>query len=181
MDLRDKLANPASIRYIDKLVLEVYEQPDTFPILFQLIFDADMKVAWKAAWVCDKISEKTPDWFSSSHFDQLCKLLLQTNHSGLQRGCLSTLLNLPLPEEISVDFINFCFESMISPKSAIAVQALSMKMLLRISQKEPDFALELKAYLENIDVNCYSAGFIATRKNTLKVLNKMKLGEGVDK
>lgn len=177
MNLRDQLAHPASLRYIDKLVVEIYAEPDLFSSLYRLVFDSDMKIAWKAAWACDKISEQWPDWFTEAQFLELSTLILHTSHSGWQRGCLSILLHLPLPAEIPVDFINFCFDSMISAKSAIAVQALSMKMLLRISQQEPDFALELRAYLENLDTNCYSAGFIATRKNTLKVLNKMKLGE----
>jgi hypothetical protein len=60
---------------------------------------------------------------------------------------------------------------MVSPKSPIAVQALSMKMLYSICEKEPDLKPELIAYLENIDFECYSPGFNSTRRNIIKKLN----------
>lgn len=171
MDYREQLKNPASLRYIDKLVRDIYEQPEDFAVLYRLIFDEDKNVAWRAAWAVEKISEKHVNWFSEENFLELVNLILIKNHGGIQRGCLSMLLNLPLPNQIPVEFINFCFDSMISPKSPIAVQALSMKMLLRITQKEPDFRQELIAYLENIDFESYSAGFKSTRRNVLKALN----------
>ncbi|HEY6914170.1 MAG TPA: hypothetical protein VI413_05790 [Paludibacter sp.] len=171
MDYRDQLKNPASLRYIDKLVEVVIANPVDFETIYLLIFDADLKVAWRAAWSCEKISEKHVDWFNDMHFNELVKLFISTKHEGLQRGCISILNNLPLPNLIPVDLINICFERMVSLKSPIAVQALSMKMLLRICKNEPDFIPELKAYLENIDPGSYSAGFNSTRKNVLKALN----------
>lgn len=172
MDYRDQLKNPASLRYIDKLVEDVSANPVDFKSIYSLIFDEDLNVAWRAAWSCEKISEKHISWFDDSHFEQLTELFVSTKHNGLQRGCISILYNLPLPEHIPVELINTCFDRMISPKSPIAVQALSMKMLLRICKKEPDFIPELKAYLENIDAESYSAGFNSTRKNVLKMLDK---------
>jgi len=171
MNYRDQLKNPASLRYIDKLVEVVFDNPTDSDSIYLLIFDADLNVAWRAAWSCEKISEKHVDWFNDVHFEELVKLFVSTNHGGLQRGCLSILNNLPLPNLIPVELINTCFDRMVSLKSPIAVQALSMKMLLRICKKEPDFVPELKAYLENIDAGSYSAGFNSTRKNVLKTLN----------
>lgn len=172
MDYREQLKNPASLRYIDKLVEVVVANPADFRSVYSLIFDEDMNVAWRAAWSCEKISEKQLGWFNDADFEELTKLFISTKHEGLQRGCISILFNLPLPESIPVDLINTCFDRMISQKSPIAVQALSMKMLLRICKKEPDFVPELRAYLENVDAGSYSAGFNSTRKNVLKMLNK---------
>jgi hypothetical protein len=171
MDYREQLQNPASLRYIDKLVEVVFANPADFQSVYLLIFDTDLNVAWRAAWACEKISEKHVDWFTDNHFEELARLYILTKHSGLQRGCISILNNLPLPNPIPVDLINTCFDRMVSLKSPIAVQALSMKMLLRICKKEPDFIPELKAYLENIAAESYSAGFNSTRKNALKMLN----------
>ena len=172
MDYREQLKNPASLRYIDKIALEVMAHPADFSELYSLVFDTDMNVAWRAAWTCEKICEKHPDWYSNAHFEELSALFISTTHGGLQRGCLSILNVIRIPETISVDLINVCFERMVSMKSPIAVQALSMKMLLRICKQEPAFIPELKAYLENIDWGNYSAGFNSTRKNVLKALNK---------
>ena len=172
MDYRTHLQRPLSLRFVDKLVDEVFLCPADFPIVYRLIYDADEKVAWRAAWACQKISEKHPEWFSGQQFNELANLSISTRQGGLQRGCLSVLNNLPFPDPIPVDLINACFDWMISAKSPIAVQALSMKLLARICKAEPDFTPELIAYLENVDYESYSPGFISTRKNILKVLKK---------
>jgi hypothetical protein len=65
---------------------------------------------------------------------------------------------------------------MISPKYPIAVQAYAMKLLYQLCLIEPDLAIELKAYLENIDSNNYSVGYLSTRNNVIKLLNNKVLG-----
>lgn len=170
MDYRTHLYRPLSLHFVDYLAQEVFANPEDFGLVYQLIFDLDEKVAWRAAWACQKISEKHPEWFTEKHFDELAMCAMSTNHGGLQRGCLSILLNLSFPTVIQVDLINACFEWMISQKSPVSVQALSMKILFRICKSEPDFKHELVAYLENLDFENYSAGFKSTRNNVLKAL-----------
>ena len=170
MDYREHLIRPLSRHFVDQLVQEIFINPADSKIIYQLIFDPEVKVAWRAAWACQKIADAHPEWFSDAQFNELASLAIYANHGGLQRGCLSTLLNLPIPNPIQVELINACFEWMVSPKSPIAVQAISMKLLYRICCIEPDFKPELRAYLENVDSTAYSAGFNSTRKN---VLNKL--------
>jgi len=170
MDYRTHLLRPLSRHFVDLLVAEIFVNPADAVLIYQLIFDSDDRVAWRAAWACQKISDKHPEWFNDRQFLEIALLTLSSTHGGLQRGCLATLNNLPLPDPIPVEFINACFEWMISPKSPIAVQALSMKMLYRICVIEPAFRTELIAYLENIDPNDYSPGFNSTRRNVLKAL-----------
>jgi hypothetical protein len=171
MDYRLSLLHPMSLHYIDQLVLEVFATPADIVTVYRLIFDKDDKVAWRAAWACQKISERYPGWFTGSQFIEIALLTLSNPHGGLQRGCLSVLNNLPVPPSVPVEFINACFTRMVSPSSPIAVQCLSMKILYRICLLEPGFIPELKAYLENIDPGVYSAGFRSTRSHILKALN----------
>ena len=170
MNYRLHLLRPLSRHFVDLLVQEIFVNPSDAIIIYRLIFDSDDKVAWRAAWACQKISDKHPEWYNDQQFIEIGLLTLTTKHGGLQRGCLSILNNLPLPDLIPVELINACFEWMVSPKSPIAVQALSMKLLHKICLQEPGFTVELIAYLENIDPNDYSAGFKSTRKNVLKAL-----------
>jgi hypothetical protein len=171
MDYREHLIRPLSKLYVDHLVQEIFNNQADFNIVYQLIFDSDEKVSWRAAWSCQKISEKHPEWFTDKQFNELATLSISTSHGGLLRGCLSVLNNLLLPDPFPVELLNACFDWMIAPKSPISVQALSMKMLLRICKKEPGLKPELIAYLEYIDSENYSAGFNSTRKNVLKSLN----------
>lgn len=175
MDYREHLAQPLSKRFIDALVVEIFSKPADFIVVYSLIFDEDIKVAWRAAWAGQKISEKHPEWFTEEMFLKLSETCINTKQGGLQRGCLSILNNIKIPTSIPVGLINSCFEWMTSPRFPIAVQALSMKLLYRICLIEPDFIPEFKAYLENASPEDYSPGFISTRKNILKQLNSKKL------
>ncbi len=170
MDYREHLLRPLSLRYIDILVAKVIENPRDFKLIYNLIFDSEVKVAWRAAWACQKISEKHPEWFTENHFNELSNHALTTSHGGILRGCLSILKNIKFPNSISVDFINACFDWMVSPKSPIAVQAMSMKILYLICIKIPDFTPELKLVLQQTDLNCYSPGYICARNKILKLL-----------
>jgi len=171
MNYREQLSRPISKNFLEQLVRNVLDHPKDFQLIFQLIFDADNKVAWRAAWACAKVSEKHPDWFAEIQVLEIMKFTVSVTHGGVHRGCLSILSNLPLPNPIPVDFINACFDWMTSPKFPIAVQSLSMKILYSICQREPELSIELIAYLENVDFESYSAGFNSTRKNILKKLN----------
>ena len=102
MDYRAHLLLPLSKRYIDQFALEVFIHPETFARIYELIFDTDTTVAWRAAWACQKISEKQPELFTDKQFNELAAFTIASSHDGIKRGCLGTLNNLPLPQPIPV-------------------------------------------------------------------------------
>ena len=170
MNYRSHLYRPLSKRFVDQLVAEIFANPDDFETVYKLIFDSDEKVAWRAAWAGQKISEKHPEWFSSSQFSEIATLALTTKQGGLQRGCLSIINNLVIPTPIPVDLLNNCYDWMVSSTSPISVQVLSMKLIFRCCLLEPDLKTEFSAYLENINFEDYSSGFKSAANNILKAL-----------
>lgn len=176
MDYRNQLLNPISKGFVDDIVKNVLDNEDHFLPFFQLMFDVEERVAWRAGWACSKISTKRPLWFLPSHVQQLVQLAQSTKYQGVLRACLSILYDINQPNLYSGEFVNDCFEWMISPKYPIAVQAYAMKLLYQLCLIEPDLAIELKAYLENIDSNNYSVGYLSTRNNVIKLLNNKVLG-----
>ena len=170
MDYREHLLRPLSKCFVYHLVQEIFANPADFEIVYQLMFDKEIKVAWRAAWACQKISEKFPEWFTELRFQEITNLAISTAHGGLQRGCVSILYNLKIPEPIPVDLLNACYEWMISPRFPIAVQAFSMKIIYEICLREPDLIPEFRTYLESISPDDYSKGFNAPRNNILKKL-----------
>jgi len=169
---KELLAQSAHCINYKQLFADVSESSEDFSIVFELMFDKNEKTAWHAAWICEKVSERSPHFFSEKAIEQIVALAISTIFTGLQRLLLSMILNLGLPNEISVDFINLSFERMISPKSPVAVQVLSMKVLHEFTKREPDLKAELKAYLESIDIENYTSGYRSARKNILKKLQK---------
>ena len=170
MSYRQLLSQPASKIKYETLFAEASGSPEVFSEIFELMFNADEKTAWHASWVCEKVSERSPHFYSEKQLERIIALAVATNFTGLQRLLLSIVLNLGLPAEIPVEFINTCFERMISLKSPVAVQVLSMKILHDFTKREPDFKGELKNYLESVDIENYSAGYRSARKTVLKKL-----------
>lgn len=170
MNYREILAQ--SVQHINykELFTVVSNNPEDFSTVFELMFDSNEKISWHAAWICEKVSERSPAFFSGKDIDRIVDLAIFTIFTGVQRLLLSMILNLGLPRDIPVEFINLSFERMISPKSPVAVQVLSMKILYEFTKREPDFKAELKAYLESVDIDNYTVGYRSARKN---ILNKL--------
>lgn len=166
------LSTAKKLHEINQVRDEILQFPEKFDQLFDLIFDHKFKDAWRVAWTVEKIAEKNTTLFSTKNTLKLMEFACTIQKSGLLRSVLSIIINLPLPNEIPVKFINTCFDKMISMKEPVAVQALSMKMLQRIANKEPDFIPEIIVTLENVDTSNVSAGYIAIRRNVLNTLYK---------
>lgn len=164
---------------IDNIALTVYDDVANFQTVFDLIFDKDEKVAWRAAWACEKMIQKFPYFIDDAKKQQITSLALTTKHEGLRRLSLSILLSLPISSTINVDLINICFEWMVSEKQPIAVQALSLKLLVLFCKIEPDLKPELIAYLESFDSYLLSPGMVSSRKNALKRLKYNNLNLAV--
>lgn len=171
---RIKLISSLSRNMIDEIALTVYDNVKNFDRIFELIFDNDEKVAWRAAWACEKIIRKFPEFIDNHKIEQITTLTLNTKHDGLHRISLSILNSIPSNDTFNVELINSCFEWMNSLKQPIAVQALSLKLLLKYCKVEPELIPELIAYLENFESDQFSPGMLSCRKNALKELKKKK-------
>ncbi len=169
MVLRKSLNQTLNLKIISNIVNSILENPSEFEILFKLMSDRNVKISWRAAWVCDKIAEIQPLFFCQSHIDDIVSRTISNSHEGFRRSCLSILYHLPL-QPVNVPLLNSCFEWMISRESSIAIQALSIKIIHRYCIIEPDIKHELKAYLENYETERVSVGILALRKKILKTL-----------
>ncbi len=177
MDYRYLLKNNLSRKLIDDIALTVYDNVANFQIVFDLIFDEDEKVSWRAAWACEKMIQKFPNLIDDTKKQQITNLTLTTKHEGVRRLSLSILISLPVT--LNVDLINSCFDWLASEKQPIAIQSLSLKSLVRFCKIEPDLKPELIAYLENYDSHLLSPGMISSRRNALKELNRNLLHKPV--
>ncbi|NLO70490.1 MAG: hypothetical protein GX102_06030 [Porphyromonadaceae bacterium] len=159
---------------VDWLCRDALSDIDNFEFLFDLIFSHDNQIAWRAAWVIEKVSEKSIENFKNTHKDRLQELILTSSHGGLRRLVLSIIFNLPLRQPISVEFINRCFEQMMLVKEPVSVQVLSMKILEKVCEIEHDLSQELETALLSLDSDLFSKGFVAARKGVIKRL-KMRV------
>ena len=82
--------------------------------------------------------------------------------------------NIPIPNPISVDLLNYCLDHMLSPQESIGVQALSIRIAYLLCRKEPELLQELQLILENTELDFYSTGVRTTVRNTLKKIRATK-------
>lgn len=160
-DYRTLLARPASESGYRRLFASASDDAHEFRTLFTLMADADERVAWHAAWVCEKVSERSHHFFTGSDIECLVRLTVESPFAGVHRLALSMLLNLGLPDELPVDFINTCLDRMMSDRVPVAVQVLSLKLLHGFARREPDFATELLACLDAVDERQRTGGWQA--------------------
>ena len=166
----DILSSAMGKKEVDWLCSEAMLSSQVFEFFFNQLRNENQRIAWHSAWVLEKVSEAQPELFAETHYAKLIDFTSTNQHDGLQRLCLSIILNLPVRQPISVDFINRCFDQMISPKETVGVQVLSMKILDRICTVESDLTPELISTLENTEDGLYSKGFVAAKKNLIKRL-----------
>lgn len=158
---------------IGHLTSKIEQEPGSFPTLYALADASGSRTAYRALWVCEKLSEEHPEWFAP-FYNELIEKLKQCPHEGSRRLLLSILFNLPVPPTLPVQLLNYCFDHMLLPQESIAVQALSIKTAYRLCQQEPDLLNELKTVLENAETEYYSPGVQAAIRSTLRKLKRKK-------
>lgn len=167
---REFLARPIARLFLHEIVESVSIYPEDFDTIYKLIKDPEEKISWRAAWACEKVFEKYPDFLQGKE-EELISFVMKNNHSGTRRILLSILLELPSPPPLPVDFLDFCFNHMLDLNQAIATQALCIKMAYKLCRIEPELLPELKLYLENAELEYYSIGVKTCVRNVLKKLN----------
>lgn len=166
-NIREILLKPLSRNFLDDIIRSTINDPDSFHIIYSLIWDRERKVSWRATWACEKISDAKPEWFGGKE-DELISLLLNCNHDGMKRILLSILYKLPTPEPVPVNLLDFSLQRMLDLKESAGVQSLCIKMAYKLCIKEPDLLYELKVYLENAEPGYYSVAVRTCLKNILR-------------
>lgn len=175
MNLTETLRKPPSLLYADALAGYINDNPHEFVNLFNLMFDADKTLAWRTGWICDKISRKNPEWFTVVQMQKIFEALLTEKHNGTLRSLLSIFHNIYNGTQLSVEIINLLFGLMTSARSDVSHQVLSMKILARYCENEPDMIPELLAYLQLLSPDDFTPGFNSVRKKILNRLIKKQL------
>jgi hypothetical protein len=147
---------------------EALQHPATVDTLYELALADNERVAWRAAWVLLLLQQENAELINPKLAD-IAEKIPQLKFGGVVRSFLSILSKSQFTD-YSVEFINFCFDNMLSPKQKPAIQVYCMYILLRVCDIYPDFRPELQACLEHTETNLYSKSFNAARRKVLKEL-----------
>ena len=131
------------------------------------IFDSDYRVARSALW---GLTKATNEELSDLQviLNELIDKAMQTENSSVRRLTLNIIERLTLEEDdMRTDFLDFCFEHMVSIEEYPGIQTLCMKLAYRMCTFYPELMNELMRTLEAMEIDYYKPAVKGLRKKIL--------------
>ncbi len=122
--------------------------PELIPEMIGQMEHKNPVIAWRAAWILDKLSESSPKVLVAYH-PELVRILMQTPLNGIRRHLTKILGNCPSPACEDGQLVNCCLEWILLPKMPVAVKVNAMTLMLAISNTYPELKSELKIAIES--------------------------------
>ena len=146
MQFKELFANETSRANTDYVKDIIYQKPELYQELFELVLENEEPYSRRAIWVFDSCDEEIPG-VAIPFLPRLIDNLEKFEHDGLKRHSLRILSRHVIPEKQTVVVLNFCFK-MLTLFEAAAIKVHAMQILYEISQKEPDLKPELISAIE---------------------------------
>lgn len=170
MDLKIKLSQRISKNDIYEIIHLTQGDTAREQELYSLLFDANDRVSYNAAWILTHFSERENEWLYSKQ-TQLIDQVLTCNYIGKRRLILAIIYKQPLANPPRVDFLDFCLKRMISKAEPYGTRALCMKLAYELCRSIPQLKQELLITLEMIEGEL-SPAIQVTKKHILKAIKK---------
>lgn len=146
----------------------ISKSPKTINEIFKFTTCSDHKLAWRSAYLIDKIHDNNPQLISP-FIDKIIKEVETTQNHGARRHFLRILSQYDLHKKVSGNFINVCFQWIQSEKIKVAVKAHAMRILYQLTEYYPELKQELKEVLINLPKNSSSG----VKNRAQKLLQKL--------
>ncbi|MBR5638152.1 MAG: hypothetical protein IKW83_00170 [Muribaculaceae bacterium] len=147
---------------------EVKSEGDFLGFARRYAFNDDYRVSRSALWGLTKGSK---DELSQLQviLNDFINLAMQTDNSSVRRLALNVIERLELKDdELRTDFLDFCFEHMISIEEFPGIQSVCMKLAFRMCKFYPELMDELKRIVKAMDIEYYKPAVKGVRS---KILN----------
>ena len=100
--------------------------------------------------------------------NELIDQAMQTENSSVRRLTLNIIERLKMDkDDLRTDFLDFCYEHMVSIEEFPGIQTLCMKLAYRMCSFYPELMDELKRTLEAMEIDYYKPAVKCLRKRIL--------------
>ncbi len=167
MDLRERLRQTFSEGGAQEIYQAVKAEGDFLGFARQYAFDTDDRVARSALWGLTKASDAE---LSSLQvlLNELMDQAMNSDNSSVRRLTLNIIERLKIGKEnLRTEFLDFCFEHMISFDELPGIQSLCMKLAFRMCELYSDLRNELIRTLEAMDISYYTPAVKGVRSKIL--------------
>ena len=167
-ELTEKIEQCNSKQAVLMLGSYIANNPDFIDHILLLMREMNKPKHWKAAWVFDHVYQEDKGLILP-YIDTLITLFKESKSQSVLRICGKLLTFHPVTDKLDGDFINVCFDMLISPNVAVAIKVHAMQLVFNISEVYPELKPELKIVIqEQIPNN--TAGFKSRANKLLKKL-----------
>ena len=143
---------------------EIKAKGDFLGFAQRYAFDTDYRVARTALWGLTKAKDEELSELKVI-YNELIDQAMQTGNSSVRRLTLNIIEKLKMDEDdLRTDFLDFCFEHMVSIEEFPGTQTLCMKLAFRMCTFYPELMDELKRTLEAMEIDYYKPAIKCLRK-----------------
>jgi hypothetical protein len=143
---------------------EIKAKGDFLGFAQRYAFDTDYRVARSALWGLTKAKDEELSELKVI-YNELIDQAMQTENSSVRRLTLNIIEKLKMDEDdLRTDFLDFCFEHMVSIEEFSGTQTLCMKLAFRMCTFYPELMDELKRTLEAMEIDYYKPAIKCLRK-----------------
>ena len=163
----DRLSHTFSEGGAQDIYQEIRAEGDFLGFARRYVFDSDYRVARSALWGLTKAKDEELSELQVI-LNELTDQTMQTENSSVRRLTLNIIERLKMDEDdLRTDFLDFCFEHMVSIEEFPGIQTLCMKLAYRMCSFYPELMDELKRTLEAIEIDYYKPAVKSLRKRIL--------------
>ena len=146
---------------------EIRATGDFYGFTRRYVFDKDYRIARSALWGLTKATDEELSELQVIR-NELIDQAMQTDNPSVRRLTLNIIERLTLEEDdLRTDFLDFCFEHMVSIEEFPGIQTLCMKLAYRMCSFFPELIDELKRTLEAMEIEYYKPAVKCLRKRVL--------------
>lgn len=167
MITRERLSKTFSEGGAQEIYQEMMADGDFIGFARRYVFDSDYRVARSALWGLTKATNEELSALQAI-LNKLIDQAMQTENSSVRRLTLNIIERLKMNEEdLRTDFLDFCFEHMVSIEEFPGIQTLCMKLAYRMCTFYPELMDELKRTIEAMEIDYYKPAVKCLRKRIL--------------
>ena len=163
----DRLKQTFSEGGAQEIYREAKAEGDLLGFARRYVFDPDYRVARSALWGLTKASDEELSDLQVM-LNELIDNAMQTKNSSVRRLTLNIIERLKIDkEDIRTDFLDFCFEHMVSIEEFPGIQTLCMKLAFGMCSFYPELMDELKRVIDAMEIEYYKPAVRGLRKKIL--------------
>ena len=148
MNLEAEILEEHSRHQSDRIAAWIGSDRKRFAALMKLFLKGDWCLTQRSAWIVSICAERDPSLIRPHLKAMMLRMQEKGVHVAVPRNMLRILQNTEIPRPLQGRVAGLCFEYLASATAPVAIKALSLSVIARISRREPELQRELRLVIE---------------------------------